>query len=107
MRDRIAEGFQLFVEGRELGGAPPDALFQLFVESAEFFLGTLALGDVASRGEDQAPPFVLNGPDTNLDRKGGAILAPQLVVLEAYDLARRAALRVSIPTLGPLRRCSP
>ena len=45
--DRIAEGFQLRVGGLQLRRAYDDALFQFHVETADFFLRPLALGDVA------------------------------------------------------------
>src|SRR5215204_780205 len=75
VRNRVAEGLQLVVEGLELGGAPPDASLQLFVEPAEIFLGALALGDVADHHADDLPTSVADHVRADLHLDQGAILA--------------------------------
>jgi hypothetical protein len=60
VRNRVAEDLQLAVEGLELGRAPPDASLQLFIEPAELFLCSLALGNVTDHHADDLPTAVGN-----------------------------------------------
>src|SRR5215217_6739262 len=62
------------------------AFGQLLVEAAEFFLGALALGDVADHHADDSPTAIRDHVRTDLDVDQGAILAA-VAPLAAYVAA--------------------
>src|SRR5918994_1915390 len=65
--------------------------FEAFLALFKLFLGPLALGNVAGRGEDQALPSVVYEAHADLEREGSIVLTPEIVLAEAHDLPWAAA----------------